>query len=82
MATLAMILLFLALVSDVATLANGSGGPTPGAPLLWPANVSAFFTNPGRPTTLTWTVEAPPTTAATALRYAVSGYSGTTSPRR
>ena len=38
--------------------AGGRGGQAPLDFVLWPANVSAFFTTPGNPTTLTWTAGA------------------------
>jgi hypothetical protein len=45
-------------------------------PVLWPANVSAFFTEPGVPTTLAWNVSGLSTPSA--LHYAVAGYANGT----
>lgn len=44
--------------------------------MLWPANVSAYFTEPGVPTTLAWNVSGLSTPSA--LRYAVAGYANGT----
>jgi hypothetical protein len=66
-------------IFDGAVAAGAAGGL-----VLWPANVSAFFTTPGSSTTLTWTaaVTGPsrqsPSTAASAtvpavLKYSIAG---------
>ena len=45
-------------------------------PVLWPADVSAFFTTPGMPTTLRWNVTGG--SSGTTMRYSIAGYARST----